>query len=173
MLIYTLKSGGDFQIATDGNFHHCHLALGGESVRFHELRHIIPKAFVDSVGEMICRARKSSPKARNPKVPNATVDKCEKSHDAADGDKKKSVSNEGRYNDMGWMSLVCRHDIPLFFANINMPGEQQKYSIALILWFFAFVPSSANVTVLYDIGCVLDCSTQMVSRSYSLQAKEY
>lgn len=73
---------------------------------------------------------------------------------------------------MGWMSLVCRHDIPLFFANIDTPGEQQKYSIALILWIFAFVPSSANITVLYDIGCVLDRSTQMVSCSYSLQEKK-
>ncbi|KAF8178009.1 hypothetical protein BJ912DRAFT_856565, partial [Pholiota molesta] len=156
-----LEDGGDFQVATDGNFHHRHLASGGESVRFHEPRHVIPKAFVDSVGEMIRQARKSSPKARNPKVPDAAVDECEKSHDAADGDKKKSVSNEGRYDDMGWMSLVCRHDIPLFFANIDTPGEQQKYSIALILWLFAFVPSLANVTVLYDIGCVLDRSTQM------------
>ena len=156
-------SGGDFQIATDGNFHHRHLASAGKGVDFHEPRHIIPKSFVDGVGEMIFKARKKPPKSRNPKVPDAAVDECERSHDAADGDKKKS--HHGRYDDMGWMSLVCRHDIPLFFANIDTPGEQQKYAIALIMWFFSRIPPSATVTVLYDIGCVLDRSLQMVGDS--------
>lgn len=109
---------------------------------------------------MILQARKKSPRDRKPKVPDAAVDECERSHDAADGDKKKA--HHGRYDDMGWMSLVCRHDIPLFFANIDTPGEQQKYAIALILWFFSRIPPSATVTVLYDIGCVLDRSIQMV-----------
>ena len=66
---------------------------------------------------------------------------------------------------MGWMSLICRHDIPLFFANIDTPGEQQKYAVALITWFSKFVPSRSTITVLYDIGCVLDRSIQMVSLS--------
>ncbi len=159
------SSGGDFQVATDGNFHHRHLKSGGESTPFHDPKHIIPKSFVDAVGDLIQNARKSPSKKRNPKVPDAAVDECEKSHDAADGD-KKSTSNEGRYDDMGWMSLVCRHDIPLFFANIDTPGEQQKYSIALILWFFELIPSHATTTVLYDIGCVLDRSVQMVSGTF-------
>ncbi|KAF8911111.1 hypothetical protein CPB84DRAFT_1672437, partial [Gymnopilus junonius] len=155
-----LEDGGDFQIATDGNFHHCHLVSAGESILFHDPKHIIPKLFVDEVGEMIQQARKLSPRKRNPKVPDSAVDECEKSYDAADGDKKKS-SSEGRYDDMGWMLLVCCHDIPLFFANIDMPGEQQKYAIALILWFFTLIPPQATTTVLYDIGCVLDHSIQM------------
>lgn len=160
------SSGGDFQVATDGNFHHRHLVSGGESIPFHDPKHVIPKSFVDAVGNMIQNARKSPSKSRNPKVPDSAVDECEKSHDAADGDKKKSVANEGRYDDMGWMSLVCRHDIPLFFANIDTPGEQQKYAVALILWFFEFIPSHATTTVLYDIGCVLDRSVQMVSNIF-------
>ncbi|KJA14936.1 hypothetical protein HYPSUDRAFT_412056 [Hypholoma sublateritium FD-334 SS-4] len=156
-----LEDGGDFQIATDGNFHHRHLVSGGKGIKFHEPRHVIPKSFVDCVGDTILQARKSPSKSRNPKVPDSAVDECEKSHDAADGDKKKSASHQGRYDDMGWMSLVCRHDIPLFFANIDTPGEQQKYAIALILWFFSRIPQNATVTVLYDIGCVLDRSVQM------------
>ena len=151
----------------DGNFHHRHLVSGGKGIEFHEPRHIIPKSFVDHVGTMIQRARKSPQKSRKPKVPDSAVDECERSHEAADGDKKKSLSHQGRYDDMGWMSLVCRHDIPLFFANIDTPGEQQKYAIALILWFFSRIPSNATVTVLYDIGCVLDRSTQMVGFSFS------
>lgn len=160
---YISPSGGDFQVATDGNFHHRHLVSGGESIPFHDPKHIIPKSFVDAVGDMIQNTRKSPSKNRKPKVPDSAVDECEKSHDAADGEKKKSVPNEGRYDDMGWMSLVCRHDIPLFFANIDTPGEQQKYSVALILWFFELIPSHATTTVLYDIGCVLDRSIEMVS----------
>ncbi|KAF8907605.1 hypothetical protein CPB84DRAFT_1843822 [Gymnopilus junonius] len=147
-----LADGGDFQIATDGNFHHRHLVSGGQSVPFHDPKHIIPKSFIDEVGEAILKARRLPPKKQKPKVPDSAVDECEKVHDTADGDKKKV--RDGRYDNMGWMSLVCCHDIPLFFANIDTPGEQQKYAIALILWFFALVPPDATATVLYDIACI-------------------
>ncbi|KAF8439951.1 hypothetical protein L210DRAFT_3612485 [Boletus edulis BED1] len=39
-------------------------------------------------------------------------------------------------------------------ALIYSPGEQQKYAMALIT--FSLLPSSANVIVLYDVGCTLD-----------------
>lgn len=97
-------------------------------------------------------------------MPDEAIDGCEESYEAAEGDKKKNHS-ENRYSDMGWMSLICRHDTPLFFANIDTPGEQQKYAVALILWFSELVPSHSTITVLYDIGCVLDRSVQMVSYS--------
>lgn len=170
-LINHTISGGDFQIATDGNFHHRHLVSGGNGIPFHDPKHIIPKAFVDEIGEAISKSRRSTPKARKPKVPDSAVDECEKAHDAADGDKKKV--NEGRYDDMGWMSLVCRHDIPLFFANIDTPGEQQKFAVALILWFFRFIPPNTTATLLYDIGCVLDHSIQMVSRLTLLHTERF
>lgn len=60
------------------------------------------------------------------------------------------------------MALICRHDIPLFLANIDMPGEQQKYSIALIEHLFTLLLSQANVIVLYDVGCVLARSLSWV-----------
>jgi hypothetical protein len=60
------------------------------------------------------------------------------------------------------MSLICRHDIPLFFANIDTPGEQQKYAVALILWFYSLIPPTATATILYDVGCVLDRSIELV-----------
>jgi hypothetical protein len=56
------------------------------------------------------------------------------------------------------MALVCRHDIPLFLANIDSPGEQQKYAVALIQHLFSLLPSNATVIALYDIGCVLERS---------------
>ncbi|KAG2046758.1 hypothetical protein BDR06DRAFT_977264 [Suillus hirtellus] len=59
------------------------------------------------------------------------------------------------FDDTGIMALICRHDIPLFFANIDSPGEQQKYSVALLHHFFSFLLPEATVIALYDIGCVL------------------
>ena len=59
--------------------------------------------------------------------------------------------------------MVCHHDIPLFFVNIDTPGEQQKYTVTLIDHLYSMLPPNASVVVLYDIGCVLDCSVQMVS----------
>jgi len=156
-------SGGDFQICTDGNFHHRHLVSGGSSIPFHDPKHIIPKSFVDEVGKNIARARKLPPKRRNPKVPDEAIDDCEDAYEAANGDKKKAASDEARYDDRGWMSLICRHDIPLFFANIDTPGEQQKYAIALILWIVKQVPKHSTFSVLYDVACVVDRSVQKVS----------
>ena len=61
------------------------------------------------------------------------------------------------------MALICRHDIPLFLANINTPGEQQKYSVALIEHLFSLIPANATVSVLYDVACVLDRTLHKVS----------
>lgn len=94
-------------------------------------------------------------------MPDIAVDECEESHAAADGNKQKT--NTEKFDDTGLMSIVCRHDIPLFFANIDSPGEQQKYSVALIEHIFSLVPASATGVVLYDVGCVLDHSLQLVS----------
>jgi len=69
------------------------------------------------------------------------------------------------FDDTGLMALICRHDIPLFFANIDTPGEQQKYSVALIRHLFSLLPSQATVVVLYDVGCVLARSLTCVSFS--------
>lgn len=68
-----------------------------------------------------------------------------------------------KFDDGGVMALICRHDIPLFLANIDTPGEQQKYSIALIEHLFTLLPPAATVGITYDVGCVLDRSLQLVS----------
>jgi len=43
------------------------------------------------------------------------------------------------FDDTSIMALICCHDIPIFFANIDTPGKQQKYSMALIEHFISFV----------------------------------
>ena len=99
---------------------------------------------------------------RRPKVPDEAIDGCEKSHYAAKDEHKAT----DYFDDQGIMSLVCRHDIPLFFANVDTPGEEQKYAVALIQHLFSLLPPEVTVVVLYDIGCVLDRSLELV---WSLQ----
>ncbi|PPQ96642.1 hypothetical protein CVT26_010666, partial [Gymnopilus dilepis] len=157
----SVSRGGDFLVCTDGNFHHRHLRSAGSGIPFHQPKHFIPKDFVDKVGEDITLARGRPKRATKPVVPDDAIDECENAHKAANGDKKNSNSGNTRYDDQGYMSLICRHDIPLFFANIDTPGEQQKYAIALIKWLFQYIPNNATVSVLYDVGCVLDRSIQL------------
>ena len=148
-----LQDGGDIHVATDGNFHHRHRCSAGSCPRFYDPIYFIPKAQVDEVGHQIQQARKRVPKQRRIVVPDEAVDQCEASYDAADGNKQKAAME--CFDDTGIMALICRHDIPLFFANIDTPGEQQKFSVTFIEHLFALLPPSATVVVLYDIGCVV------------------
>ena len=117
---------------------------------------------MDTVGRWIERARKQPPKQRHVTVPDEAIDQCKASYEAADGNKQKAAMD--CFDDTGIMALICCHDIPLFFANIDTPGEQQKYSVALLEHFFSLLLSTATVIALYDIGCVLTCSLQKVSQ---------
>ena len=89
------------------------------------------------------------------------MDECNDAHNAAD--KRKEKASSENFDDRGLMALVCQHDIPLFFANIDTPGEQQKYSVALLEQLFLLIPACATIVSLYDIGCVLDHSLHRVS----------
>jgi len=164
MLVFRTKSshrGGDFQLCCDGNFSHRHSVEAGDSPRFYDLQYLIPKSFVDAIGKRIQKVRKSKPKDYKRKVPDEAVADCEDSYHAVQGEKKKS--NAEKFNDTGLMALVCRHDIPIFMANIDSPGEQQKYSIVLVDRLFQLIPAEATVGLLYDIGCVLDRSLNLVN----------
>ncbi|KIN93816.1 hypothetical protein M404DRAFT_35711, partial [Pisolithus tinctorius Marx 270] len=151
-----LSEGGDVHVATDENFHHRHRRSAGSCPPFYEPTYFIPKAQVDEVGHQVGRARKRSPRQHHVIVPDEAIDQCEASYKAADSNKRKAAMD--CFDDTGIMALICRHDIPLFFVNIDTPGEQQKYSIALLEHLFSLLPSAATVVVLYDIGCVLDRS---------------
>lgn len=134
----------------------------GDSPHFYEPEFFIPKAQVDECGRRIIAARKKPPRPScAPKVPAHIVDECKKSYEAADEKKVKTSAN--RFDDTGVMALICRHDIPIFLANVDTPGEQQKYAIALLEHLFTFLPPNATVAALYDIGCVVDRSLELVS----------
>ena len=132
----------------------------GDGPSYHDPEYILPKAVVNQVGERIKRARKAPACPYKPIVPDEAVDECEDSYGAAKGNHQ---ADSAKFDATGWMSLVCRHDIPLFFANIDTPGKQQKYSIALLEHLFSLLPPNATVCGLYDVGCVLDRSLNRVN----------
>ncbi|KAG9310919.1 hypothetical protein JVU11DRAFT_8787 [Chiua virens] len=101
------------------------------------------------MGKQIQKQHKKPVKAYTRDVPNEAINVCEASYEAADGNKCKADID--CYDDTRLMALIC----PLSFANINSPGEEQKYMIALITHLFSSLPPKATVVILYDIGCVL------------------
>lgn len=159
-----VHQGGDIHVATDGNFHHHHRHSAGNCPHFYEPTYFLPKQFVDAVGLWIDVRHKWPVKAHAPIVPDEAIDLCENAYEAADGKKQKAAMDS--FDDTSIMALICRHDIPLFFANIDSPGEQQKYSVALIEHLFSLLPPQATVVTLYDVGCVLVRSIAKVSMYY-------
>ncbi|KIJ58586.1 hypothetical protein HYDPIDRAFT_34030 [Hydnomerulius pinastri MD-312] len=130
-----LSDGGDIHVATDGNFHHRHRRSTGNCPTFYAPVYFLPKTQVDAVGQRIAKAHKRQPKKHKALVPDKAIDQCKTSYEAADGKKQKAAMDS--FDNTGVMALICRHDIPLFFMNIDTP---------------------ANVVVLYDVRCILACS---------------
>ena len=85
---------------------------------------------MDKLGKHVEKQCKKPPRTYRKLIPDEAIDSCETSYEAADGSKKKAAMDN--FDDTGVMALICCHDIPLFFANIDSPGEQQKYALALI-----------------------------------------
>ncbi|KAJ7593150.1 hypothetical protein C8J56DRAFT_780606, partial [Mycena floridula] len=152
----TFQEGGDIHVALDGNFHHRRNKGAGDNGQFHDAEYILSKEYVDAIGERLDKAHNRPPREYQCPVPDEAVDACRDAHHAAKGDHK--YGNKSPFDDKGLMALVCRHDIPLFLANIDSPGEQQKYGVALLELFFHLIPPSATVAAFYDIGCVLSRS---------------
>ncbi|KAH6903735.1 hypothetical protein BKA70DRAFT_1110666 [Coprinopsis sp. MPI-PUGE-AT-0042] len=157
-----VEDGADIHVSIDGNFNHRHARAAGDCPEFHHPHHIVPKEEVDQCGKRIEKARatgkrkKTTSKAR---VPDAAIDACEEAHEAGSGSKIKT--NLDKFDDGGVMGMICRHDIPLFLANIDTPGEQQKFGVALIERLFQYIPPHATVIAAYDVGCVTDRSRQL------------
>ncbi|KAI5997614.1 hypothetical protein F5J12DRAFT_906936 [Pisolithus orientalis] len=141
-----LSNGGDIHITLNGNFHHHHWHSASSCPAFYDPTYFIPKV----------QANNWPLRQQHVEVPDKAIDQCEASYEEADGNKQKATL--GCFDNPGIMALICHHDIPLFFANIDMPGEQQKYSIALLEHLFSHLPVTATVIALYDIGCILTCS---------------
>ena len=159
-LTVAYSQGGDVHVAIDATFSQRHNVAAGDSPWLYDPKYFISKDAVDGVGTRISAARSKPPRAFKGTVPETALDECEKSYEAANEKKDKSIGT--KFDDTGLMALVCRHNLVLFLANIDTAGEQQKYSVALIEHLFSQLPTQASVVVYYDIGCVLDRSLHKV-----------
>jgi hypothetical protein len=87
------------------------------------------------------------------KVPASILDGCGESFTAADERRQKASTRF--FSDTGLMAILCRHDRPLWLANMTSAGEKQFYALALIKKIFENIPSTMTVGLLYDIACQL------------------
>ena len=117
-------------------------------------KYFIPKDYIDAHGAHIDLSRRRPAGQYQRKVPDSAVDDCKDGLTAAN--EKKQKTNGVKFDDMGLAALVCHHDIPLLFANIDTLGEQQKYMVALLAYLFNLLPPQTTVLCLYDVGCILD-----------------
>ncbi|KZV95745.1 hypothetical protein EXIGLDRAFT_594385, partial [Exidia glandulosa HHB12029] len=150
-----LEEGCDFHVAADGNFSQRHDEDAGDcpSLEYDPV-FLVPKEFVDAVGDDLDAARKRPPRVYKREVPEDVIKHCENAHIAADGTRAKTAGDN--FDDKGMMALICRHDIPLLACNIDTPGEQQKYIFAMIIWLSLHLPTNATICQFYDVGCVSD-----------------
>ncbi|KAG6914344.1 hypothetical protein DXG01_000923 [Tephrocybe rancida] len=114
------------------------------------MKYILPKEYIDTVGARIESLRKTQ------SLDLESLSFQMKPSTTGRGSNIKT--NMEKFDDGRLMALVCRHDIPLFLANIDTPGEQQKYTVALAEHLFSLLPPEATVIILYDVGCILDRS---------------
>ncbi|KAF9504260.1 hypothetical protein BS47DRAFT_1368918 [Hydnum rufescens UP504] len=93
---------------------------------------------------------------RNLNMPNSTYRACGESFIAADGDQIKALTQY--FSDTGVLAMLCRHDIPIFMANMWTAGEKQFYVFALLDALIKHLPHCWRIGALYDIGCQIDQS---------------
>ncbi|KIJ39770.1 hypothetical protein M422DRAFT_257364 [Sphaerobolus stellatus SS14] len=98
-----------------------------------------------------CRKKKHSGSSNlKLRLPEDILKDCENSFIAAQEGEAKASSVV--YADTGLVALVCRHDRPLWVANMTTPGERQYYAFALLDHLFEELPDDWSVGVLYDIA---------------------
>lgn len=116
---------------------------------------------INEMEERLVAAGKRPARQYTGGVPDEALDACKDSHTAGSSSKHKAASD--RFDDKGVFALVCRHDVPLCFANVADPGEGQKYMLASLEWLFEHLPPDATVAAFYDVGCITDRTRQLVS----------
>ena len=108
-------------------------------MKWFESKIIVPKLFVDAIGDEMDRLRHIQ-RSYNLRVPDEAVDHCRSSYRAAKGDDE--VADSSRFDDKGLFVCLCRHGIPILLINMDSPGEQQKYVIAALKRLFSMLPPS-------------------------------
>ncbi|KAJ7080173.1 hypothetical protein B0H15DRAFT_997436, partial [Mycena belliarum] len=154
-----LKEGGDVQVGADGCFSYRHMRKAGDGPISYDPSFFIPKHKVDAVAQKIDAARKRPAAKVKPFMPQEVIDACQESWDAANENKRKA--DPKRYDASGIFVMTCRHGQVLFLCNVDTPGEQQRYIIAMVEEVASLLPPSATVVQAYDVGCVTDHSLNL------------
>ena len=129
----------------------------------HPDTHFISVKEVEFMRSVVERARPSDsrPNAKSSaRLPDDTLDDCEKAFTAAQGHIAKSSS--AIFADTALMAVLCRHDRPLFLVNMTSAGERQYYALALIKALFQHLPDGWVIGLLYDVACQLERSMRKV-----------
>ncbi|KAJ7801139.1 hypothetical protein B0H14DRAFT_2386691, partial [Mycena olivaceomarginata] len=154
-----LKDGGDVQLGADGCFSYRHMRKAGDGPISYDPSFFIPKHKVDAVARKIDAARKRPAAKVKPFMPQEVIDACQESWDAANENKRKA--DPKRYDASGIFVLTCRHGQVLFLCNIDTPGEQQRYIIAMVEEVVSLLPPVATVLEAYDVACCTDHSLNL------------
>ena len=160
------------QLGADGCFSYRHLRSAGDGPILYEPTYFLPKEKVDSAQRRVAQARAEGKKKNSSPVsvlPQATVDMCQESWEAANEKKRRADSK--RYDASGIFVMTCCHSQVLFLCNIDTPGEQQHYIVVLVEHVASLLPPQATILQAYDIGCVTDHSLNLVRLSLSLSCR--
>ncbi|KAF8166444.1 hypothetical protein K438DRAFT_1616889 [Mycena galopus ATCC 62051] len=154
-----LRDGGDVQFGADGCFSYWHLRAAGDGPIKYNASYFVSKERVAEVQTRITAARKTKPSTHPSAIPQEAIDACQESWDAAN--EKKRKADPKRYDSSGVFVLTCRHSQVLFLCDIDTPGEQQKYIVALMEEANSHLPPEATILQAYDVGCVTDHSLHL------------
>src|SRR5258706_13939682 len=135
----------------------------------HPDTHFLSENEVESMRRVVEHARPTDSRSNAQswaKLPNETLDDCEKAFTAAQGHIAKSSS--AIFADTALMALLCRHDRPLFLVNMTSAGERQYYALALIKALFRHLPNNWVIGLLYDVACQLARSLRKVFASNAI-----
>ncbi|KAJ7922225.1 hypothetical protein B0H13DRAFT_2411706 [Mycena leptocephala] len=151
--------GGDVQFGADGCFSYRHLQKAGDGPILYDPNLFIPKHNIDAVGKRLKEAKERPAAKTKPSVPQEVIDACQDSWDVADENKRKA--DPKRYDATGIFVMTCRHGQPIFLCNVDTPGEQQRYIVAMLEEVAGLLPSHATILQAYDVGCVTDHSLNL------------
>ncbi|KAJ7109041.1 hypothetical protein C8R43DRAFT_905000 [Mycena crocata] len=154
-----LSHGGDVQLGSDGCFSYRHLRSAGDGPISYDPSLFVSKEKVDKVRDRIAKARTKQPTTFTPPIPQEAIDSCATSWDAAN--EKKQKADPKRYDASGVFVMTCRHSQVLFLCNIDTPGEQQQYIVALMEELNANLPREATIIQCYDVACVTEHSINL------------
>ncbi|KAF8178524.1 hypothetical protein K438DRAFT_1264428 [Mycena galopus ATCC 62051] len=151
-----LEHGGDVQLGADGCFSQRHLRSAGNGEISYDPAYFLSKEKVNQAREQVANERKKPAAQFRPAVPQDTIDACQQSWDAAND--KKQKTDPRHFDASGVFVLTCCHSQVIFLCDIDTPGKQQHYIVAMLEQLNSLLPPQATIMEGYDISCINDHS---------------